>query len=132
MRLGVAVLGLLFVGSGALPALATETAVCTNGDSASISLLLGSNEVIAPVRVEVSIDEKNWSTDPNAASSHRIKIGQAYEGNNQLLIDLTDATVGNVIIKLQLFEVEGNSGIVGGGTLWVKGTGAYAVACTGL
>ena len=132
MKARVAVLALL-LGCVAVPAVATETAVCTNGDSASISVLLGSAEVIAPVRVEVSVDEKNWSTDPNAASSHLVKIGQAFEGDNQMLLDLTDATVGNVIIKLRLFEAdETNSGVVGGGTLWVKGSGVYAVTCTGL
>ncbi len=131
MRLGVAVLALVFA-STALPAVATETALCTNGDSASISVLLGSAEVIAPVRVDASVNDKNWSTDANTPASHLVKVGQAYEDDKQMLIDLTDANVGNVIIKLRLFGADGADGLVGGGTLWVKDAGAYAVTCTGL
>jgi hypothetical protein len=129
----VAALAAVLLGGVASPGLAAQSIVCTDHDSASVNLLRGQGVVAVPKRVDISIADRNWSTDPNAIGPRQMRIGQAFEDCSELLIDLADATAGDIVIKLRLFKAATTAtSVVGGGTLWVKDVGAYALTCTGL
>lgn len=132
MKVSVAMVAIALSAVSA-PALAAHSVLCTNGDSASISMVLGDEAVIRPTGINISVDEKNWSSDPNASSSRQVNVGQAFEDADHVMIDLTDVATAEVLIKLRLYTVtDPTSGKIGGGTMWVKGVGAYSVTCTGL
>jgi len=112
-----------------LPAAATETIVCSNGDRASISVLLGAMDVIAVVKVDIEASGKNWSTAGEGAS--RITVGQAFETADQMLIDLTDENLNQIVAQLRLFKASEAEDHVAAGTLRIVGAGAFAVTCEG-
>lgn len=113
--------------------LAAQSVVCTDGDSTSATIIRGQGGLTTAKTVEVSVSDRNWSTDPNVSGPRQLRIAQAFEDANEMLIDLADATAGDIDIKLRLFKAAATAtSVVGGGTLWVKDVGAYALTCTGL
>lgn len=111
------------------PARATEWLVCSDGDAASISVLLGQMEVIAVADITIEVSPKKWSTRGNGAT--RVTKGQAFETKDQIWIDVTDANVNAIVAELRLFKAIESKRNVTGGTLRVMGEGAWAVTCTG-
>ena len=131
--LGVAAFITLLLAAAATPAFAAQSVVCTDGDSTSVTVVRGQGGLTTAKTVEVSVSDRNWSTDPNVSGPRQLRIAQAFEDANEMLIDLADATAGDIDIKLRLFKAAATAtSVVGGGTLWVKDVGAYALTCTGL
>jgi hypothetical protein len=128
MKLGAAVLLVIMVG-GATPALAAQSIVCTDGDSASAEILVPDTDATTPSRVRVSIEDRDWTTDSEAAPGETLKLGTASIASDQVRIDLDDGK-GAAAIKLRLSKAVVKDAIAIGGTLWVNGVGAYAVTCT--
>ena len=123
----LAALGVLLIAS--TPGQATEWLVCSNGDKASISVLLGQMQGIAVANVAMEVGKKKWSTRGDGATP--VTKGQAFETKDQIWIDVTDANLNAIVAELRLFKaVEGERNVIGG-TLRVKGEGAWAVICTG-
>jgi len=112
-----------------VPARATEWMVCSAGEEASISVLLGAMEVIAVNDIKIEVGQKIWSTKPGEGTP--ITKGQAFEGAGQILIDVTDENVNAIVAQLRLFLAEEGDSFVKGGTLRVAGEGAWAVSCEG-
>ena len=109
---------------------ATEWLVCSDGDDkASISVLLGQMEVIAVADIRIEVGQKKWSTRKEGATL--ITKGQAFETDDQLWIDVTDADVNAIVAELRLFRTSEGKHSATGGTLRVTGQGAWAVSCTG-
>ncbi len=118
---------LLTLGSAAQ---ATETMTCSaEGDAASIVVLLGAMDVIAVVNASVKVGDKVWSTDRSGNGEVKITLGQAFEDDAQMLIDLTDENVNAIVARLRLFKGSEQSDFAMGGTLTVAGVGAWAVTC---
>lgn len=111
------------------PAQATEWLVCSDGDKASISVLLGQMEVIAVAEITMEVGPKKWSTRGDGATP--VAKGQAFETKDQIWIDVTDANVNAIVAELRLFKAAEGEHDVTGGTLRVIGEGAWAVSCTG-
>lgn len=120
----------------ALPAQATEWMECGDAEkTVSIRVLLGAMDVIAVNAIEIEAAGKRWSTAGTAGAT-RVTTGQAFETADQLLLDVTDESVGQVVARLRLSkaadETEGlENSFALGGTLALPGLGVWAVACSG-
>ena len=109
---------------------ATETmSYSAEGDAASIDVLLGAMDVIAFVNATVTVGDQVWSTDRSGNGEIKITLGQAFENDEQMLIDLTDENVNAIVARLRLFKAAEQSDFALGGTLTVAGVGAWAVTC---
>jgi hypothetical protein len=119
----VVVLGL------AAPAGATEWIICTSGDgAATASVLVGMVDVLSISRAHIEAGDKTWATDADGAA--RIRIGQAFEDSDNILVDFTDDQVSTIVASLRLFKAtEGDNDVVGG-ILKVPGVGAWSVGCS--
>jgi hypothetical protein len=124
----LAAFGVLLV-TAAGPAKATEWLNCSDGDRASINVLLGNMNVIAVDTVEVEAAGRKWSTRGGDATL--ITKGQAFETADQIYIDVTDDNVNAIVAQLRLFKASEGDNYVSAGTLRVAGIGAWAVTCSG-
>ncbi len=122
-------IGVLLIAS-VLPARATEWMICSDGDKASIRVLLGRMDVIAVNGIEIAIGKKTWSTQGDQGATPITK-GQAFETADQILIDVTDFAVNAIVARLRLFKARESNDYVSGGTLQMSGEGAWAVTCSG-
>jgi hypothetical protein len=125
----LAVIGIVLIAS-ALPARATEWMICSDGDKASIRVLLGQMDVIAVIDIEITVGKEIWSTKVNHGTTPITK-GQAFETDDQIFIDVTDSAVNSIVARLRLFKASEGDDYVSGGTLQVAGEGAWAVTCSG-
>ncbi|RWO58269.1 hypothetical protein [Mesorhizobium sp.] len=124
----VAAITLMLV-AAATPALATESIVCSaDGNAASIDVLMGHTAVIAVARVWLDAGGRNWTTDGQPGST-KVIVGQAFEDDQQMAIDLTDEGISSIVAKLRLVKASEQSNFAMGGTLSIDGVGAWAVTC---
>ncbi|RWC41551.1 MAG: hypothetical protein EOS23_19735 [Mesorhizobium sp.] len=124
----VAAITLMLV-AAATPALATESIVCSaEGDAASIDVLMGHTAVIAVARVWLDAGDRNWTTDGRPGST-KVFVGQAFEDDQHMAIDLTDEGISSIVAKLRLVKASEQSNFAMGGTLSIDGVGAWAVTC---
>jgi hypothetical protein len=112
------------------PALATGEISCSNGNGVGIDLLVGHVDVLSISRAVVSIGEKTWSSTPDSWPGTPISIGQAFEDERQLLLDLTDEGVNEVIGRLRLFKLNEGADNLMAGAFSFKGEGVFAVDCS--
>ena len=127
MKRLAAILGLMILTS--VPARATEWLICSDGDKASFSVLLGAMDVIAVNDIKIEAGGKMWSTTPGEGTL--VTKGQAFETADQMWIDVTDENVAAVVAQLRLFKASEAEDAVSGGTLRMPGVGAWAVSCSG-
>ncbi len=113
----------------ASPATATETMICVSPqEEVSVSLLMGSLDVIAVVSASVEFGGKRWATD--AEGDLKIVVGQAFEDNAMMAVDLSDEGLNRKIAELRLIKTEGSDGLVIAGTVRMPGEGAWPVNCS--
>jgi hypothetical protein len=114
----------------ATPAFATEWVSCANKDgAASFDYLAGDGvDVLAISAITVTAGEKVWASDPANGPGDPIKVGQAFEGTDTVLIDGVDDGY-SVIASLKLFKATEGDKMAMAGTLTIKGMGAWAVDC---
>ena len=128
MKRLAAVIVALFAASS--PARATEWMICSDDSGkASFSVLLGAMDVIAISSLKIEVDGKTWSTVKGEGTL--VTIGQAFESDDQMLIDVTDSEVSTLVAQLRLFEASEADAVAAGGTLRIPGQGAWAVTCDG-
>ncbi|MER9846518.1 hypothetical protein NKJ55_04020 [Mesorhizobium sp. M0106] len=127
---GRAVAAIAFVlVAAATPALATESIVCSaDGGAASIDVLMGHTAVIAVARVWLDAGGKTWTTDGQPGST-KVIVGQAFEDDERMLIDLTDEGLSSIVAKSRLVKASEQSSFAMGGTLSIDSVGAWAVTC---
>lgn len=115
----------------AAPAAATESIVCASEDkTASIDVLVGLGlDVVAIDRVTVEAAGTSWAT--NVDGTQKVVVGQAFEDDEKLLLDLTAEGMAPVVASLRLFKASEAEDYASGGTLKVAGVGAWAVICSG-
>ena len=115
------------------PAAATEWLSCSDRDgAASIDLLLGSMEIAAISGITVSAGEQVWASQVEYGPGDPVTLGQAFEDEGHLLVDIMDANMSARIAELRLFKAsEGDGPSVYGGTLRIPGYGAWPVSCSG-
>ncbi|HMT13921.1 MAG TPA: hypothetical protein PKE19_04145 [Aestuariivirga sp.] len=117
------------------PAAASEWVVCKAAakDGPEIRVLLGAMEVIAVSRVDLTAGSQSWSTDPTVegAGANRITVGQAFEDQDHMAIDLTDENVARMVAQLRIAKAADGGDVAMGGTLKVAGQGVWPVVCQG-
>lgn len=116
--------------ASALPAMATGEVSCGNGKEVGIDLLVGHVDVLSISRVVVTIGEKVWSSTPESWPGTPIAVGQAFEDDRQLVLDITDGGVTEIIGRLRVFKASEGETSVAGGVFSLKGEGAYVVDCS--
>lgn len=115
--------------AAATPALATESIVCSaDGGAASIDVLMGHTAVMRWRGCWLDAGGKTWTTDGQPGST-KVIVGQAFEDDERMLIDLTDEGLSSIVAKLRLVKASEQSSFAMGGTLSIDGVGAWAVTC---
>lgn len=117
----------------ATPSLATEWVSCSDAQGgASFDYLAGAMDVIAIAGVTITSGEQVWASDVAYGPGDPIRVGQAFEDADTVMIDAMDENLTAKIAELRLFKAfEGGGAPVYGGTLRIRGHGAWAVSCTG-
>jgi hypothetical protein len=111
---------------------ATEWVSCAApGGEASIDYLVGSLDVLVPVGLNISVGEKVWASDVAYGPGDPIAVGQAFEDENTVRLDVLDGGMSTLVAQLRLFKAqEGDGDPVYSGTLRIPGFGAWPVTCT--
>jgi hypothetical protein len=110
---------------------ATEWMNCTAGlNTASIDLLMGEVPVAAVAAVNIEAGGKKWSTQKTDGATP-IAVGQAFETESELNVDVTDEAVSEIVARLRLSKASEGESFAAGGTLHIPGVGAWAVSCEG-
>ncbi len=125
----LAVAAVLTLGAG--PALATEWMYCGDRDSTvTVGLLLGAMDVLAVAGVILSHEDKVWASDVAYGPGEPVSVGQGFEDDTRLFVDLMDDGMVNVLAELRLMKAEeGDGPVIHAGTLRLPGRGAWAVSC---
>ncbi len=120
----------LAVLAAASPAFATEWVHCSDaGGSASFDYLAGDGvDVLSVSALTVTVGEKVWASDPANGPGDPVSVGQAFETADTVLIDAMDKDFVK-IASLRLFKASESDATAYGGTLTIKGLGAWAVSC---
>ena len=114
----------------ATPAGATEWIACSaDGDAASANILVGAVDVISIASANIEAGGKKLATD--ADGDARIRVGQAFEDSDNILVDFTDDQVSTIVGALRLFKATEGDSDATGGILRLAGIGAWAVTCSG-
>lgn len=114
----------------ATPAGATEWIACSaEGDAASANILVGMVDVLSIAQANVEAGDKKWATDVTGEGG--LRIGQAFENADTIVVDFTDEGVSSIIASLRLFKATEGDNSATAGTLRVAGVGAWAVTCSG-
>lgn len=122
-----AILALGFAGS----AHATGEILCASPDGeVTVNLLVGRTEALALLRAVVSVGEESWSSDPAVVPGTAIALGQGFEGDGMLLVDLLDEPAGAIRARLRAFTISADEGYASGGVFWMKDKGAFVVDCS--
>lgn len=131
IRIGAA--ALLLAGLAAVPASATEWVSCASpGGEASFDYLVGTLEILVPVGLNVSVGEKVWASDVAYGPGDPIAVGQAFEDDETVQIDVMDDAMSTLVAQLRLFKAqEGDSDLIYSGTLRIPDFGAWTVICGG-
>ncbi len=117
----------------ASPALATEWLYCGDRDSTvTVGLLLGAMDVLAVAGVVLSHEDTVWASAAAYGPGEPVVVGQGFEDEGQLYVDLMDDGLVGILAELRLFKAtEGDGPLIYSGTLRMPGRGAWAVACEG-
>jgi len=113
----------------ATPAFATGEITCAGG-GASVDLLVGHMDVLAISRAVITIGDKTWSSTPESYPGTPIGVGQGFEDDRMLAVDITDENVSEIIGRLRVVKAEEGEASVAGGVFTFKGHGAFVVDCS--
>jgi hypothetical protein len=128
MRRALAAIGLACAFSS--PAFATGEISCSNGKGVDVDLLVGHLDVLSIARVVVTIGEKTWSSTPDSFPGQPISVGQAFEDDRQLVLDITDDGVTEILGRLRVFKLNEGDKSAMAGVFSFKGEGVFAVDCS--
>jgi hypothetical protein len=129
MKLSFVAAAAVLGGLAAQPALATEWLIC-GSEEAAISLLLGSAEVLNASAVTMNAGDKQWASSETYGEGAAISMGQGYQDDEKVLVDILDENYSLQIAHLRVFKADIEGGdIVYGGVLEIVGEGAWAVSC---
>jgi hypothetical protein len=111
---------------------ATEWVSCAApSGEASIDYLVGTLDVLVPVGLNVSVGEKVWASDVAYGPGDPIAVGQAFEDEATIRLDVLDGGMSTVVAELRLFKAqEGEGDPIYSGTLRIPGYGAWPVTCS--
>jgi hypothetical protein len=129
LRFRLAALSLLLIPATAQ---ATEWVHCSDpGEAASIDYLAGALDVLAVAGVTMSAGEKVWASATAYGPGDPIAVGQAFEDEDSVRIDIMDENLAGKVAELRLFKAGEGDMMVLGGTLRIIGQGVWAMSCEG-
>jgi hypothetical protein len=114
----------------ATPAVATEWEHCADpGGAASFDYLAGDGlQVLSVSALTVTAGEKVWASDPANGPGDPVSVGQAFEDRDTIRLDALDKDAA-LVASLRLFKANEGAASALGGTLTIKGLGAWVVSC---
>ena len=117
----------------ATPSLATEWINCSDRDGqASFDMLLGALDVISIAGLTITVGEQVWASDVAYGPGDPVKVGQAFEDADTIMVDAMDENLTVKVAELRLFKASEGDGVPAyAGTLRIPGHGAWAVSCSG-
>lgn len=112
----------------ATPAFAGQGFMCSGSEGVSVSLPLGGGIGLTVLSAKVEANGKVWSTE--AGQGIQIAPAQSFGGSDFDVFDFADPNFNEILVEVRLFVGhEDGSEPVFGGTLRVKGAGAWAISC---
>ena len=122
----------LMVGAvlAASPAAASEWMHCADAAGAASFDYLGGDgpEVLAVEALTITAGEKVWASDPANGPGDPVTVGQAFETADSIAIDALDKDAVR-FAQLRLSRAREGDSVALGGTLSIKGQGAWVVSC---
>jgi hypothetical protein len=116
----------------ATPAMATEWIHCGDAEGeASVGVLVGALDFVSISAVTMRVNGQDWASSEAYGPGKPIRPSQAYVGDGQILIDLTDEDHNETLAELRVFTADEGEDYVQGGVLRVPGQGAWVVSCDG-
>ena len=117
--------------SAGSPCLASGGISCTDASgNVSVDLSSGRQDTLSIFRAVVTISGETWSSDTAIVPGAPVVIGQAFENDSMLLVDLLGEPAGSVIASLRAFNATQDDDFVSGGIFTFKGRGAWVVDCS--
>jgi hypothetical protein len=114
------------------PAFATEWIYCGNADdTASVGVLVGSFDFVNISAVTMHAGDTDWASSETYGPGDEIWPSEAYIGDDQIVIDFTDADYNETLAELRVYLTEEGQDYVQGGVLRIPGHGAWVVTCEG-
>ena len=95
-----------------------------------MDLSSGRQDTLSIFRAVVTISGETWSSDTAIVPGAPVVIGQAFENDSMLLVDLLGEPAGSVIASLRAFNATQDDDFVSGGIFTFKGRGAWVVDCS--
>ena len=116
----------------AAPASATEWIYCgTDDGSVSVGVLAGAFEFLNISAATMSIGDESWASSEVYGPGATILVGQAYQSDNQIIIDISDDNAEAVLGELRVYTAEEGTDYVQGGVFRAPGRGVWVVSCEG-
>lgn len=116
----------------ATPSFATEWIYCTSADEkASVGLLVGGADFATVVAITLNVGDSEWASSDAYGPGQPITLEQAFIGDNQIIVDLSDGDHNALVAELRAYTASEGNDYVQGGVLRVPGKGAWAVSCEG-
>ena len=131
MRTTIIAAALSIGGLAAQPALATEWIYCNDvTNTVTVGLLLGAVDTLNVSGIILSNGDRVWASSAAYGPGEEVSMGQGYEDNDLMAVDLMDKDYAKLAELRLLKAVEGEM-YVAAGTLRLPGQGAWAVICEG-
>jgi hypothetical protein len=131
MRTTIIATAILLGGTVASPAAATEWMYCNDvTNTVTVGLLLGHLETLNVSGIILSNGDRVWASSAAYGPGEEVSMGQGYEDNDLMAVDLMDKDYAKLAELRLLKAVEGDM-YVAAGTLRLPGQGAWAVICEG-
>ena len=117
---------------GARPPPRPEWIICGNAEgTVSIGVLAGSFEFLNISAATLDIGDERWSSGEPYGPGEPVRVAQAYRGDNQLVVDLSDDNAEVILAELRVYIAGEGADYVQGGVLRSPGRGAWVVGCEG-
>ena len=114
----------------ASPAAATGEILCMHPAGASIDLVVGRSPPLFVDGAVIIVGDDVWTTRPQMEPrGTTITVGQSFEDDHSLMVDLMDEDKANLVAKLRVLHATEGDQRAAGGVLQVAGRGAWAVDC---
>lgn len=113
----------------ASPATAAGWMSCSDsGGLASFDYFIADTAQFSVSAVTVTAGERVWASDPANGPGDPVYVGQFYDDVAATYVDAIDE-IFNKVAELKLFKAIEADVAVYGGTLHIRGVGAWAVSC---
>jgi hypothetical protein len=127
MRKAIAIVGLALAAS---PAMAGEGIFCGGpSEEIHIELPLGGGAGLNVLDATIKVGDQVWSIGSTVPGATPIIAAQAFSLNDRFYFDFADDNYEGIVASVRLFRAGEPDIAAFGGTLEVRGVGAWPIAC---